>query len=53
MQKLHNYITKISNEFLTGSATEHTYRGHLKDLVEAIDANVIAINEPKRVKAGE
>lgn len=52
MQKLHDYITKISNEFLTGSATEHTYRGHLKDLVEAIDANVIAINEPKRVKAG-
>ena len=52
MQKLHNYIAKISNEFLTGSATEHTYRGHLKDLVEAIDANVIAINEPKRVKAG-
>lgn len=46
------YITQITNEYNTGSATEHSYRGHLKELLESIDKNIIAINEPKRVKAG-
>ncbi len=46
------YITQITNEYNTGSATEHSYRGHLKELLESIDENIIAINEPKRVKAG-
>ena len=46
------YISQLSKEYKTGSATEHSYRGHLKDLVEGLDENIIAINEPKRVKAG-
>jgi predicted helicase len=49
---VNKYITQITNEYNTGSATEHTYRGHLKELLESIDKNIIAINEPKRVKAG-
>ena len=46
------YIAQLNKEYKTGSATEHTYRGHLKELIESLDENVIAINEPKRVKAG-
>ncbi len=46
------YINNLSKEHKTLSATEHSYRGYLKDLIEALDDNVIAINEPKRVKAG-
>ncbi len=46
------YIEQLQKEFLTGSATEHTYRGHLKDLLEKCDKDIIAINEPKRVKVG-
>jgi hypothetical protein len=46
------YINQISKEYSTGSATEHSYRGYLKNLIESIDSSVIAINEPKRVKAG-
>lgn len=44
------YITQVANEYYTGSATEHSYRGHLKKLFELIDENIIAINEPKRVE---
>lgn len=49
---IEKYITQITNEYNTGSATEHSYRGHLKELLESLDENIIAINEPKRVKAG-
>jgi len=49
---VNKYIEQISKEYQTGSATEHSYRGHLKDLVESCDENIIAINEPKRIKAG-
>ncbi len=52
MSFIDKYITQITNEYNTGSATEHSYRGHLKELLESIDENTIAINEPKRVKAG-
>ena len=52
MNFIDKYITQITNEYNTGSATEHSYRGHLKELLESIDENIIAINEPKRVKAG-
>ena len=49
---INKYITQITNEYNTGSATEHSYRGHLKELLESLDEKIIAINEPKRVKAG-
>ncbi len=49
---IEKYITQITNEYNTGTATEHSYRGHLKELLESLDENIIAINEPKRVKAG-
>ncbi|MBL0687045.1 MAG: N-6 DNA methylase [Sulfurospirillum sp.] len=47
-----NYINQISKEYKTKHATEHSYRGYLKELIEKLDENIIAINEPKRVKAG-
>ncbi|MDX9960412.1 MAG: type ISP restriction/modification enzyme [Aliarcobacter sp.] len=50
--QIERYVTQILKEYQTGSATEHSYRGHLKELIESLDGNIIAINEPKRVKAG-
>jgi len=52
IETLNIYINNLAKEHKTGSATEHSYRGYLKDLIEELDDNIIAINEPKRVKAG-
>jgi predicted helicase len=47
-----HYVTQLNQEYRTGSATEHSYRSYLKELIEAIDPRIIAINEPRRIKAG-
>ncbi len=49
---LSNYFGKIEQDYKRGIATEHTYRGTLKELLEALDNNISATNEPKRVKCG-
>ena len=49
---LHDYLSAIEKDYQSGQATEHTYRGALKALLEALDANVFARNEPKRIKCG-
>ncbi len=49
---LTQYLEKIATEYKSGSATEHSYRSHLKDLVEHTLPGVNAINEPKRIAAG-
>jgi len=43
------YLANIRREIETGSATEHTYRAALKELIQSLISEVIAINEPKRV----
>jgi len=43
------YLASIRREIGTGNATEHTYRSALKDLIQSLRSEVIAINEPKRV----
>jgi hypothetical protein len=43
------YLASIRREIGTGSATEHTYRSALKNLIQSLRSEVIAINEPKRV----
>lgn len=47
-----SYLASVKKEFETGRATEHTYRAALKGLIEAIDRDVVAINEPKREICG-
>jgi len=51
-QLLHNYLREIENTYRKGNATEHTYRSYLKELVETIAPDVVATNEPKRIKCG-
>src|SRR4051812_16249017 len=46
------YLKSIRSNLVAGNATEHTHRPALKTLVEALQSNVTAINEPKREKCG-
>ena len=48
------YLSKIKEALEAGDATEHTHRPALKDLIEILgaDADVTAVNEPKRVSCG-
>ena len=46
------YIANISKEFRRGIATEHTYRGDLKVLIESIIPQISVTNEPKRQSCG-
>ena len=49
---LRDYLRKIEKAYQAGNATEHTYRPALQELLETLHSNVIATNEPKRVKFG-
>lgn len=49
---LKRYFTTIENTLKAGNATEHTHRPALKDLLESLDSNIIATNEPKRIACG-
>ncbi|MFY9106148.1 type ISP restriction/modification enzyme [Aliarcobacter cryaerophilus] len=51
MQKLHNYIENINRLFVTGDATEHTYRGTFEVLLNNIIDNkdIVVANEPTRI----
>lgn len=49
---LRDYLNKVEKYYKAGIATEHTYRGTLQELLEALDAHISATNEPKRVKCG-
>ena len=49
---LEQYISNINREYKRGIATEHTYRGDLKQLIESIVPDIAATNEPKRISCG-
>ncbi len=46
------YLAQIEQAYKAGNATEHTHRPALKTLIQAFQPNVIATNEPKRIKCG-
>ncbi|MBN2594160.1 MAG: N-6 DNA methylase [Sedimentisphaerales bacterium] len=46
------YLSEINKAYLRGDATEHTHRPALKNLIEAINNKITAINEPKRIACG-
>ena len=47
-----SYFAKITHEYSTGFAREHSYRPALKELIESIMLDVTAINEPKHIECG-
>lgn len=46
------YIKQLNDEYQRGQATEHSYRGCLKTLLEESLSGVKATNEPKQVACG-
>ena len=46
------YQASLEADFKRGNATEHTYRGTLKALLESKFPGIVATNEPKRISAG-
>jgi hypothetical protein len=48
MMTLEQYISSINSRYRLGNATEHTFRGDLQQLIEALVPQFRATNEPKR-----
>ena len=46
------YLSAVAADHARGIATEHTYRPALKELVEALDKDLIATNKPSRIECG-
>jgi predicted helicase len=49
---LRDYLATVEADLMRGISTEHTYRPALKALVQALDASVVATNEPTRIECG-
>lgn len=49
---LRTYLGEIEGYYKAGKATEHTYRGTLRELLRMLDKGISATNEPKRIKCG-
>jgi predicted helicase len=52
MNNLQTYIQEVTQIYQQQNATEHTYRPALKKLMESLDSQIQAINEPKRIACG-
>jgi predicted helicase len=48
---LHTYIQSLEKELSAGDTTEHTHRPALKALLEALNPDIIATNEPQHITA--
>lgn len=46
------FVSDVQKVYRTGAATEHSYRRALENLLSSIGDDVVALNEPKRVKCG-
>jgi predicted helicase len=47
-----SYISNVNQRYRLGNATEHTFRGDLQQLLEAMVPEIRATNEPKRQSCG-
>jgi len=52
LKPFQNYIQAIEKALAAGDATEHTHRPALKTLLESLDNNITATNEPKHIECG-
>lgn len=46
------YLSNIASDYKNGKATEHTYRSALENLIESLEPDVKASNDPKHVQCG-
>ncbi len=51
-EHLNLYLTNIKKRYQSGISTEHSYRGDLQTLIEALVPGVLATNEPTRIACG-
>jgi len=49
---INEYFNKINQRFQSGISTEHSYRGDLQSLLEALCSNTDVTNEPIRIACG-
>lgn len=49
---LANYVKDLNLRYQTGDAREHTYRGSLQNLLEALIPGSLALNDPARIECG-
>ena len=49
---IESYVDEVSQLSRTGKATEHTFRGALAALIDALAPGLKAVNEPKRTDCG-
>lgn len=49
---IESYVAEVSRLAKTGKATEHTFRGALAALLDALAPELQAVNEPKRTDCG-
>lgn len=52
MSIISEFIARVQAVYKTGSATEHSYRSALEQLISSLNEGVIALNEPKREACG-
>ena len=50
--KVQDYLARVNAIYKRGNATEHSYRGELAQLIQAISPAVTVTNEPKRQACG-
>ena len=48
---MHTYIQSLERELSAGDTTEHTHRTALKILLESLNTDIIATNEPQHITA--
>lgn len=46
------YVQDVSKRLATGNAREHAYRPSLQNLLEAVIPDILATNDPARIKCG-
>ena len=46
------YVSRIATRYKTGISREHSYRGDLQTLIEALNPSVLVTNEPARIACG-
>jgi type I restriction-modification system DNA methylase subunit len=47
-----DYLARLNKELASNNALEHSYRPALKDLIEKINPDILAVNEPARSSHG-
>jgi len=52
MAAISDFVSRVEATHKTGNATEHSYRSAFEALFAALDPEIAALNEPKRVKCG-